>query len=166
MINARMRDGGSWSDLCILNMSSRGLMGRSAVPPRPGSFVEVRRGPYVIVARVVWTKEQMFGVSTQDVVPIDDIVANKAIPMAPPGGLPPPERRRHRRRPALSLEERSGQCARILQFSFITALGCSVAVAGAATLHDALAKPMATIAATLDRSASEPATQSAIRQNP
>jgi Flp pilus assembly pilin Flp len=166
MINARMRNGSKWSDLSILNMSSRGLMGRSPEAPKPGSYVEVRRGQHVIVARVVWTDEQLFGVSTQDVLPIDDILEGRCDSTKPEAGSAAiPERRHHRRAATLPTHERSRQLARMVEFSFILALGSSVAVAAAATVQDALATPFATIAATFDAT-SNPSSDSTVRQNP
>ena len=53
-VPARLRHGSSWSDACILNVSSRGLMIHTGRPISHGSKLEIRRGDHVIVARVVW----------------------------------------------------------------------------------------------------------------
>ena len=74
LIKARVRSGASWSDACILNLSSRGMMVTAPVAPSRGSYLEIRRGPYVIVARVVWADADRFGVRTQDVVAADGLI--------------------------------------------------------------------------------------------
>lgn len=56
MIKARMRTGVSWHDVCILNLSAHGVGLQAAEPPARGTYVEIRRGPHVIVARVAWSK--------------------------------------------------------------------------------------------------------------
>jgi len=54
LVPARLRDGASWSDACILNISSRGMMIHTGRPIRRGCEVELRRGEHMIVARVMW----------------------------------------------------------------------------------------------------------------
>ena len=49
MIRARMRSGVSWHDVCILNLSRRGLGIQAAEPPQRGAYVEIRRGKHVIL---------------------------------------------------------------------------------------------------------------------
>ena len=44
VIPARLRTGAQWTDACILNISSRGLLIRTARPVPEGSFVDVRKG--------------------------------------------------------------------------------------------------------------------------
>lgn len=44
LISARMRTGASWGDVCLLNLSSRGVLAQAAVPPPKGAYIEVRRG--------------------------------------------------------------------------------------------------------------------------
>lgn len=76
---------GRWTDVCILNLSSRGLMLQMAVPPRSGQFVEIRRGSHVIVARVVWSRNHRFGVRTQDSVPVASLINEPDLSQAPAG---------------------------------------------------------------------------------
>src|SRR5690348_1343959 len=74
VVPARLRDGASWSDACILNVSSRGLMIHTGRPVRCGSEVELRRGEYMIVARVVWRDGARAGLRAEERVPIEEIV--------------------------------------------------------------------------------------------
>lgn len=76
LIGARMRAGAAWGDVCLLNLSSRGVLAQAAVPPLKGAYIEVRRGSHVIVARVVWAKKHRFGALTQDPIGVDAIIAD------------------------------------------------------------------------------------------
>ena len=76
LIRARMRTVASWGDVCILNISSRGMQLQAARPPERGSFVEIRRGPHVIIGCVAWIKQHRFGIRAQDVLFVDAITAD------------------------------------------------------------------------------------------
>ena len=69
MIKTRMRSCGVASDAHILNASQRGLLLYTLTPPRTGSYVELGVRNEVMVARVVWVNNKLFGVRTQDRVP-------------------------------------------------------------------------------------------------
>jgi hypothetical protein len=142
LIRARMRYGASWKDICILNLSSRGMMVRSCTAPLPGSYVEVRRGNHVIVARVVWSGDQKFGVLTQDRLPVDAIASGAAV--AKPVADIPAERRSTPRRPN-RLDDRhaaSRLTGRLLEYGFLLIVGVSAAVGGFVTVQEAFASPL------------------------
>ncbi len=61
-----MRSGSGWADTSIVNVSTRGMGLRSLRAPIPGAYIEVRKGDICIVAQVVWTHGQRFGVRTRD----------------------------------------------------------------------------------------------------
>ena len=64
-----------WSDACILNVSSRGLMiNAPAAAAAQGHTIELWHGDRVIVATVVWRRPRA-GLQTEDRVPVDDILA-------------------------------------------------------------------------------------------
>ena len=85
MLPARVRNNSGWSDACILNISSRGLLVYSAGAAEPGSFVEIRRGGQLVIARVIWRENQRMGLCSPDPVPVDAIISNRALdkPRAP-----------------------------------------------------------------------------------
>ena len=64
LVRARIKAGATWHDACILNISSRGMLMQAGVPPVRGSYLEIRRGPVLVVARVMWTKQHRFGVKS------------------------------------------------------------------------------------------------------
>jgi len=70
-----MRCGASWADTSIVNVSARGLGLQTLRAPMPGTYIEIRRGDSCIVAQVVWTQGQRFGVRTQDDVDLGALSA-------------------------------------------------------------------------------------------
>lgn len=83
MVPCRINAEGIWSDACIHNVSSRGLMLSTASPPRTGSYVDIRRGTLVIIGRVIWVKGQQFGVHTQDQVSAAILVSEPVLKQRP-----------------------------------------------------------------------------------
>lgn len=144
MIKARMRAGGSWSDTCILNLSSRGMLLRSAASPGCGSYLEIRRGNHIFVARVVWSGPDRFGVQTQDYVPVDSLAQNpdRAPPIAPAAVTGVGECRATCRAAQLA-HEKSRIAGRIVEFgTFLLVAGfATMLVAG--TVVEVLFEPLA-----------------------
>jgi len=62
VIPAQMRSKGGWSDVTIRNISPHGMMLLAPFPPRPGTFVEVRRASLALVGKVVWVKGKALGI--------------------------------------------------------------------------------------------------------
>ena len=153
LLNARMRLGASWGNARILNISSRGLLieGESA-PPR-GSYVEVRRGQHVIVARVIWTDSSRFGLFTQDPLSVEQIVSEPNRAAAP---CPGTDAALVERRSAARIQEAhaqrldaSRQAGRAFQFAAMVAFGTSAAVAAYEGVQQSLACPMSQVTAAL-----------------
>ena len=62
VIPAQMRSKGGWSDVTIRNISPHGMMLLAPFPPRPGTYVEVRRASLALVGKVVWVKGKALGI--------------------------------------------------------------------------------------------------------
>ena len=62
VIPAQMRSKRGWSDVTIRNISPHGMMLLAPFPPRPGSYVEVRRASLAMIGRVVWVKGKTLGI--------------------------------------------------------------------------------------------------------
>jgi hypothetical protein len=152
MIKARMRNGASWSDVCILNISSRGLSLQTAAPPPRGTYLEIRRGQHQITACVVWSKHHRFGVRTQDALPIDAIVhqPDQAAAPSPTAGTEFVERRQSQR-PSAEQHERSRMLSRIIDFGLVGAFAASAAVGTYVTVAEAFQGPVAKASAALAR---------------
>lgn len=147
-----MRTGSAWNDICLLNMSSRGALARAASPPPKGTYIEVRRGSHVIVARVVWTEQHHFGVVSQDAIPIDQVIADadSSTKQAPPVPAPTADRRASARKPStMERHEGSRIMARALEFCFIAGAGAAFAGLAFGLVQTALAAPMAKVSALL-----------------
>src|SRR4051794_36406877 len=93
VIPVRLRSVGQWSDTCILNISSRGLMIHSARTGPEGSMVELYRGDRVIVARVVWREGARVGLRSDERLPVDEIMS-LIQPARLASSMPNAERRR------------------------------------------------------------------------
>ena len=140
MIRARLRAGATWADACILNLSPRGMGLQSASPPGRGSYVELRRGHHVIVARVMWTDGHRFGIRAQGQIPVESVISEPVLPAANDGAPPAIDRRAKPR-----LDERhdgSRTLSRAIQFGFVLTLGASAGFALFDGVRQAFAKPL------------------------
>ena len=148
VISSRMRCGNRWRDARMFNISSRGLGLSAAAPPEAGTYVEIRRGRHVIVARVVWTEGLRFGVRTQDTVPIDALIKNPNSPETPasttPSSAPQTERRRASRS-LLRRYDRSRALGRTLEFAFVGILGALAALVGFDLVEQLFQSPLAEV---------------------
>jgi PilZ domain len=147
MLPARVRVGARWTDACILNVSSRGLMIRLGNGIAEGSLVEIRRGDQAIFARVVWRKGPQAGLQADDRVPIEDIMtlaqtSALQVTAEDPLGI----ERREQPRPLL---QDSRQRARLMQFVGTIAIAVALAAFLTSMVEHALARPMALINAAL-----------------
>jgi hypothetical protein len=153
MIKARMRSGASWSDACILNLSSRGMLVKAPVSPTRGSYLEIRRGAYVIVARVVWSDADRFGVQTQDPVPAEGLINHPDRPAAVvQKGQAGFVERRTAARPRAEQHEASRRRASAWEFGAIALLGAVGAIAALGAVGELLARPLAMVETALKKS--------------
>lgn len=156
LVSGRMRLGATWLDVNILNISSRGLLMQASSPPERGTYVEVHRGRHAIVARVIWSKHQRFGVRTQDRLSIEDILKEPALSAVAPRKTseaePLVERRASRRKQLAPKDahERSRLMSRATEFVSIATFGALVATVAFAAVGEALARPLWDILAALE----------------
>nr|NUR37120.1 hypothetical protein [Sphingomonas sp.] len=146
-MSSRIRCGARWLDARMVNVSPRGVGLTAAAPPTPGTYVEIRRGAYVIVARVVWTEGLRFGVHTQDPVPIDALTRepDSSQPAAVEGVAEPRIERRRAPRSISAQHQRSRIAGRALEFAFLTILAFSAAFASFGLIKEAFASPLAKV---------------------
>lgn len=144
VLPARMKDSRGWHDVRILNISSKGLMARSPAAPSRGSYLELRRGRHVIVARVVWSNGQQFGVRAQSLLVPSQIIEEQGSEISPParpGGSPALERRSSPRL-AGHAHQQSRWRARALEFLGIVAMVAILGVLALDISQQALAHSM------------------------
>jgi hypothetical protein len=151
LIRARLKSAAGWHDACIVDLSRRGAGLQAASPPPRGSYVEIRRGDHLLVARVVWSRKHRFGVATQDEIALDSVVANRAAPSTrPPAPAPANDRRRQPRSPGQQAEH-SRMRARRAQYVAAAGLGVLAALAIGDGVRQVLAAPLGEIAAVIGR---------------
>ena len=150
MISARMRAGATWSDACILNLSTRGMLLRAARVPERGSYLEIRRGAQVVVARVVWSSPDRFGVQTQDPVAADRLILDPEGTAAQPAGHAPGfVERRAAPRPANVRHEASRWKAHAIQFGTFLLRGAVATLLVGEAVAQALGGPLRAVNAAM-----------------
>ncbi|HVU31239.1 MAG TPA: PilZ domain-containing protein [Sphingomicrobium sp.] len=142
VVPARLRHGPTWSDACILNISSRGMMIHSGRQITQGTRVEVRRGDHVIVAHVVWRDGARAGLQAEDRVPVEAIMT---LGQSPSFQLTARSERRRKLRP----EGRSRLQGRAIEFAGAAFIAVSLALAGLMLVETAFARPMGLVLAAL-----------------
>jgi len=143
VVPARLRHGAAWTDACILNISTRGLMIHTGRQITKGTRVEVRRGNHVIIARVMWRDGGRAGLRAEDRVPVEEIVTLGQSPILQLTAGPV-ERRKHPR-----IQERSRLRGRAMEFGAVIAIGACLAVAGLNMVQAAFALPFEMVSAAL-----------------
>jgi hypothetical protein len=142
VVPARLRHGASWSDTCILNLSSRGMMIHTNQQVAPGTAVEIRRGEHAIIARVVWRSGGRAGLQAEERLPVEEIMT---VGQAPPLQLTAGGDRRKYPRP----EDRSRAQGRMAEFAGVGVVALSLAVAALSMVEQAFARPIALVTTAL-----------------
>lgn len=70
LVRARLRDGSGERDICIIDVSTRGLLATTARPPVRGEYVEIGIGSNRLTALVKWSSERRFGLSLRERVSV------------------------------------------------------------------------------------------------
>ncbi|HEX7783082.1 MAG TPA: PilZ domain-containing protein [Sphingobium sp.] len=144
IVEARMRADAGWVTVCIRNISAHGLMGQTATPPPPGTYIEIHRGAQTIIGRTVWARGRKFGVRAQDILDIEAIIGDpvpikRGSARLPDGGIIA-ERRSDIRRPSIAEQhEESIRLSQKCQSLFFLAVGMVAAGMLAYTLYMVLA---------------------------
>lgn len=145
LLPARMRSQSGWSDACILNISTGGLLVYSAGEAKLGSHVEIRRGGSLIIANVVWRKNQRIGLSSHHPVPIREVLEDEKVAAIVTTDSPVlVERRRQPRTP-----DNSRLKARAMEFAATAGIGIALAATAALCVAEAISKPIAAVEAAL-----------------
>lgn len=144
ILPTRLRAASGWTDACILNVSSRGLLVRAPGLTAKGSTVELWHGEIVIIARVVWNAGGRAGLCTEQPVPIDYIatVAGRAFERSAEG-----RDREPRAAPRTTDDHRLR--ARTIQFASVLLIAAAFAASIYPMLHASFARPLRAIEAAL-----------------
>ncbi|WP_196795293.1 hypothetical protein [Porphyrobacter sp. AAP82] len=134
----------------ILNVSQRGLLASSSTPPPRGHYVEIRKGGVVIIGRVAWSGNQVFGVRTQDEIDVPGLAGIR------PAGMPDfatkageKDRAATLRRPykaaPLSAYEQSRIVSSRMNYVASLIVSCAFAAAAGVLAYEMLSEPIETI---------------------
>lgn len=140
VLPARLRCGSQWSDACILNLSSRGMMIRTGYAAQEGSIIEVRRDQHIIGGRVMWRNGSKIGLHCDDGVPVDDILTLGACAslrlVSHNGAL------LDRRRLPRPHRDQPRHAGRLIQFAAILTIVLLLAFSGVLWVRATLAAPL------------------------
>jgi len=145
LLKARMRTAAGWSDACILNISSRGLLIHASRASDRGSVVEVRQGEHVIRARVMWSDGARAGLRADELLPVESILSlddSTAFRLTAP-------RREVERRLRPRTHEQSRIRGRLFEFATFAVIAICVGAIAFSLVGEALARPLAQVRSAL-----------------
>ncbi len=140
MLPARMRTSRGWSDACILNLSSRGLMVHASLSALRDGAVELWHGDHTIAARVVWRRGTKAGLQADDAIPVEEMLSVSETRLLEALGPPRAERRKRPR-----THDDSRVRARLLEFASIAMIAGALVLGFSFWVGEALAQPLANI---------------------
>jgi len=138
LVRATMRAGGRRVDVCIRDVSLRGMCVVTAKPPPRGTVVELSGPLAPIVGEVIWASERRFGVAVGGRIDLPRLLAQRTNDPAPHEVVPLPAYARAPVPKARSADE-NRHAGRAMQFSFMAFLVIAAAVLIGGLVYDNLA---------------------------
>lgn len=149
-LKAQMGTGGRPADICVRNISSRGMLLQAASPPPRGTYVEIFLPRHTIVARVIWSKDRKFGVQTREPMNVDAIAGMNTgwtTPKLPDAVRPAVPRRNPLTAAEIAARvERSRRISAAMEFGVILLCSLTAAVIAGSLLYEQLASTFANVA--------------------
>ena len=152
VVPCRINAGGLWTDGCIRNVSTRGMMISAETSLKIGSYVDIRRGTLAITGRVAWVIGPRFGVRTQDDISAEALVGEPVLKQRPSDQVGNDRRapaRADSARSAAARADQSRQMSSILQYICLALLGVGFATFTAVQVYHLLAHPLGRISRAL-----------------
>jgi hypothetical protein len=146
LVPARLHTVAGWSDACILNVSSRGLLIHSKRSIAEGSRIELRHAEHAIVAHVVWREGAHAGLRAEHRVPVEDIVC---LCQSPALQLTAPRQSGVERRKRPRTHEDSRLRSRAIEFTSIALFGAGLAAGAYSMVQHAFAQSLGAVRAAL-----------------
>lgn len=146
LIRARMRAGGAATDVCVRNVSSRGMLLLAHEVPAQGTYVEILLPDDVVVGRVMWAGERRFGIRARDRIPLHRLLDGQARQAAVTAGAMPKTRSAGA---ALNARPDARYAGRSMEFLFLVACIVTVSIFAAILAFQMLASVTADISAHL-----------------
>ena len=142
LLRARMRSSSGWSDACILNVSSRGLLVNASQTMIEGMNVELRHREHVILARVVWRDGSRAGLQADDWVPVDEILI---LSQSPSFQLTAAGRGQVERRKQPRTHDDSRLLGRAMEFASVAIIAITLSCGLYSLVSEVFGEPMARI---------------------
>jgi hypothetical protein len=148
LIRATMRAGGPRTDVCIRDVSARGMLVQASAPPPRGTYVDLDCAGYQIVGVVIWHKERRFGIRTRERINVAALA----------GRIPPeiliPHRRGSRASPPAAMRGGGGASRALagrMEFALVAAFAAALVAGLGMTVFETLSRPFEAISALLGR---------------
>jgi hypothetical protein len=148
LLPARLDAGGPIVDVLIRDVSAHGMMIRTSVPPKVGSYVEIIAGEVSAVGRVRWADENCFGIQTRDRIPVVRLVFKGAGKLVRDQAAPAAAQAAAAAQ-LVEQGESSRLLGRALDFGLVIAAVAAAAFILGAFAFGTLARPFATVSALL-----------------
>lgn len=144
MIGARMRAGGLPANICIRDISSKGMMIHSGASPPRGTYVEIVTPSQTIVGRVVWGNDFRFGIQTRERLQIDMMISGLRCDPALPEERPAIAHRE----PGRTVDSAAIQAFQARAFEFLTIIVFAIALVATFGMaaYRTLAQPIGAVA--------------------
>ena len=137
LIRAKMRAGGMPVEVCIRDVSARGVCIVSNNPPPRGTVVELAGAAIPIVGKVVWANDLRFGIALGGRIDVGRLLTQPSKVPAPHELVPLPRYAREPL-PAAQAAERNRNTGHAFQFVMIALAGAIAAVAIGQIVYDTL----------------------------
>jgi hypothetical protein len=148
LIRATMRAGGRPVDVCIRDVSLRGMCVVTAKPPPRGTVVELSGPSSPIVGEVIWASERRFGVAVGGRIDLPRLLGQRTKEAAPHEGVPLPAYARAPL-PKLRSADDNRNAGRTMQFVFMVLAGVVAAILIGQLVYQNLASATDKVAAAM-----------------
>jgi hypothetical protein len=144
MIRAMMRADGPRTDVCVRDISSRGLMIQASAPPPRGTYVDIDCAGHQIVGIVVWHRGHRFGVNSCERIDVPALARQ-----LPPGIASPRYGNGTGRGGAARALPQSRAWGGRMEFAIVALLAAFLVGALGITAFQTLSRPFAAVSAVL-----------------
>jgi hypothetical protein len=148
LIRATMRAGGPKADVCIRDISSRGLMVQAGTPPARGTYVDLDCAGHQIVGLVIWRRERRFGIQTRERINVAALAGRIApeilVPQPRGGRVSAPRLERAGAGPSRTLAGR-------MEFAVVAVFAAALVAGLGITAFQALSRPLDAVSTSLGR---------------
>ena len=133
-------------DVCIRDVSSRGMMLQAKEPPERGTYVEITTPAQLLAGRVIWRNGRRFGVHIREKVAIHALMGRTRAPDAVAAQAPQHHRRAASVATAGVLARANGK---IFEFGSLVITALAVVAVAGALVQQTLGETVQTIMANL-----------------